>query len=78
MIEPDLMEANVDTYDEGAILGAPKNWQPLQPPSAFKQYDSVGNNQQSWKVDSVHLSTKLFEGDISGPFATVVPANENG
>ncbi len=39
MIECDLTEAGVNAYDEGTIPGAPKNWQPPQPPSDFKPYE---------------------------------------
>ncbi len=32
MLQHDLTKADVDAYNEGAIPGVPKNWQPPQPP----------------------------------------------
>ncbi len=87
-LERDLIEADVDAYDIGAIPGSPKNWEPPQPPSNFKPYEpKFGappweriNNHGKWCQYT--YQPKYAKGKYLGHFtpggATVIPPNANG
>ncbi len=87
VIEHDLTEANVNEYDEGAIPGTPKNWQPPQPPSDFKLYEPKFGAPPLERIDNpgkwsqYTYQPKYLKGKCLDHFtpggATVVTANEN-
>ncbi len=88
VIDCDLTEADVDASDEGAIPGAPKNWQPPQPPSDFKLFEPKFGAPLLERIDNTEkwshytCQQKYLKGkylDHFTPVGTmVVPANENG